>query len=218
VAGGGAIPAGELLQVVKAGVDNVLGLSSTKLRLGVIDDFTATDRPPASGYHVGIAAPEKDIPESELWIRGGRLVRGAAPPVAKGYTGHDYLVINVQATERRDDWPGLPAARAHNDAIAAAMMDTTTDVAAKRQRLNDLWPGFMEGLIASDDLTRRDAECIASDVRADLQKRLMAMTSGSPFETKAFGETYVQDPAAFDFAMVPPYPDAPVPKAGVPFP
>jgi hypothetical protein len=204
VAGAGSVPVGELIQVVKAGVDSVLGLTKTKLRLGVIGDFAAGD-PPTGGFHVGIAAAENAVPRDELWIRDGRLVQGAAPPVAQGYTGHDYLVLQIEATERREDWPGLPGLADQNETFAGVMGDTTATVTAKRDRLNALWPAFAQALRSSQYLTRHDAEAIENDVFSDLQARLNAMESGRRFETKALGPAQEEDPARFDFALVAEY-------------
>jgi hypothetical protein len=63
LAGLAMLPANQVTpvaQVIKAGIDGVFRLGTTKLRLGLNDTFVASN-PLRSGFHVGIAASETNI-------------------------------------------------------------------------------------------------------------------------------------------------------------
>ncbi len=206
VAGGAAATAGQLLQLVKSGVDSILGLGSTKLCLGVRDTF-GVGNPLRTGFHVGIGAPESDVPTDRLWLRDGRLIAGPTPPAGSAYTGHDYFVLQLEAPDRRVDWPGLPGLSEFEGRFSEVLKDSNRDPAAKRVELGRLWPEFTEALRTSPHLTRYDAGQIANDVESDLKARLKAIDEGNPFETRAWGaeQAKPRPPEALDFAEIPQY-------------
>lgn len=199
----------QIAGLVKDGVDKILGLGNTKLQLGVRDSFFPNGNPLRSGYHVGIAAPTAQIDVSALWIKDGRLVKGTDPIASRPYEEHDYMVLSIERSDRRDDWPLLPGINEFNDKFGAIMADSVLDANGKGRLLNDLWPAFAQALKDSRFLIRPDRERIAGDVQQDLAKRLNAIRAGGPFETRSWGESAArpQQPAEFDLADTPEYID-----------
>ena len=199
----------QIAGLVKDGVDKILGLGDTKLELGVRDSFFPEGNPLRSGYHVGIAAPAGQVNVPALWLKDGRLVQGADPIASSPYEEHDYMVLAIERSNRRDDWPLLPGLSEFNPKFSAIMADSGLGADEKGKRLNDLWPAFTQTLQDSRFLIRPDRERIAGDVQQDLGKRLKAIRAGGPFETRGWGESAArrQQPTEFDLADVPEYID-----------
>ena len=206
VAGPNAVAATEIVNLVKSGVDSILGLGTTKLRLGINDTFGGSNAL-RSGFHVGIGAAEAQVPFRQLGIREGRLVVGNSLLLAGPYTGEDYFVLHLERLARRSDWPGLPGVMEFEEQFKAILKgDGNAD--AKRAELATRWPKFREALLTSPFLTRFDAGQIANDVSNDLQERLRALESDNPFiETRGWGTDQIEQrvPADVDFASVPEY-------------
>jgi hypothetical protein len=204
---GAAVP--QVAMLLKTGVDNILGLGSTKLQLGISDTFAGAN-PIRTGYHVGVGAATRDVPRDRLWIRDGRLVTGPNPIAGTPYGGHDYFVLQIEAPDRRADWPGLPGLLDFEGRFSSVLADGQRNDAAKRSELGAIWQSFSEALTTSPYLTRYDAGQIANDVQTDLKKRLDALGSGNPFETRGFGSDKVEarPPDRLDFGDIPQYGDA----------
>ncbi len=201
--------AAQIAGLVKDGVDKILGLGDTKLQLGVRDSFFPDGNPLRSGYHVGIAAPTAQIDVPALWLKEGRLVKGADPIASRPYEEHDYMVLAIERSDRRDDWPLLPGLNEFNARFGGIMGDSKLDANEKGKRLNVIWPTFTQALKDSRFLIRPDRERIAGDVQQDLEKRLRAIRAGGPFEIRSWGEAEArpQQPTEFDLADVPEYVD-----------
>ena len=153
-------------------------------------------------FHVGIGAANADVPD-DLWLDEGRLRQGSRlNPV--DYTGQDYFILQLERSDRRPDWPGLPGIEPLNQRFQAIMAGAP-DVDGKRVALNGIWTQFTQALIDSPYLTGFDADEITKDVEEDLQKRLEAMEGGGPFEQKSWGakQPEEQSPREFDLAAVP---------------
>ncbi len=213
LAGLAALPANQvtsMAQVIKTGIDGVFRLSSTRLQLGVNDTFVAS-QPLCSGFHVGIAAAPTDIDLDTLWLRGGRLVIGRDPISGVAFTGCDYMVIQIERSERLPNWPALGGMTAFQHRFNALLSDTLLTVDEKRGRLRSLWREFQEELLSNPHLTQGDAAQIAIDVAYDLKARLAALESGDPFETKAWGSetTVTRSATTIDFTEVSAYPEVP---------
>jgi hypothetical protein len=204
----GGQPVAQVVSVVKSGVDSLLGLQKTRLRLGVGDTFYR-DNPLRSGFHVGIGAPEKEVDLNQLWLRDGRLVIGADPIVARPYEDHDYMVLQVEHRDHRKDWTRLPGMVEFDKQFADVVADGKAAHAEKLSRLAALWPTFTEALRGSSSLTARDASRIADNVSKDLRARVDAIAYGNPFETKSptTGAAEARDPTLFDLAEIPDYRD-----------
>jgi hypothetical protein len=198
----------EVTNVVKSGVEGILGMGQTSLSLGVEDTFYQGN-PFRSGLYVGISAPSAEINLSELWLKEGQLVKGRDPIVGKPYVDYDYMILEVEKRPNREDWPSLPDIGDFNEQFAAIMRDRSLDVKSKGAKMNDLWPPFLQAIAESPHLITSDRKQIEVSVSADLQKRLDAMANNRVFETKAWGGPTIQSkpPTEFDFIDVPNYLD-----------
>jgi hypothetical protein len=198
----GAATGTEIAKVVKSGVDSILGLGETRLLLGVDDTFSASN-PLQSGFVVGIGAPATEVDFSQLWLDGGRLKVGATAGLAEPYQRHDYFVIGLERLERRADWSGLPGLHSY-EAMFTGILASGKDKDGLLADLKVAWPTFREALVTSPHLTRHDAEEIAKDVGVDLLKRVEAIVSKNPFETRSFSDGSIEqlEPREVDFARV----------------
>lgn len=187
--------AAQIATVVKNGVEQIVGLDSAVLQLGVRDTFYPGN-PLRPGYHLGVAAPIEPGELARLWLVNGRLVSGDDPIAARPYEAHDYFVIEIERRLRRDDWAGLRGIAELNQQFAATMA-APGDAATKRARLAQLWPAFTQALRGSTELTAPDRAAIAADVQHDLRARLDAE---NPFELRDLAGR--PRPSAFDFVDV----------------
>jgi hypothetical protein len=198
----------QIAQAVKSGVESILGLDGSRLQLGIRDTVNA-GKPLRSGYYLGISAPAGEVDIRTLWLKDGRLVQGEDPMVSGAYQDHDYMVLEIERRDTRDDWPSLPGIAEYQNQFGAIMADGKLAVADKKGRLKDLWPSFQQSLAASLLLTAPDRENIAHSVSKDLNARLDAMEHGNPFETRSWGDakTRAIAPGDFDFVDVGVYTD-----------
>jgi hypothetical protein len=198
--------AASIANVVKQGVESLLNLDTTGLVLGIQKGFAQGRL--ETGTYVGIGAPEASIPVSRLWLSGGRLKQGLDPIASTAYEDSDYMVLDIETLDRREDWPRLPGVAEFQQKFGAVMRDGATSVSEKRERLALLWPQFEQVIAESSLLTRPDRERIKGNVSADLAGRLDAMATKNPFETRAWGSktTERQAPEEFDLAEVGDYP------------
>lgn len=193
----------QVAQVVKEGVESILSLGETKLQLGIRDTFFQNNRL-QPGYHVGIAASKFDIDNGRLWLSRGALVSGEDPRAGTAFTDYDYMVIEIERQDARDDWPRLPGLQDFEKQFADIMRDGTTTTDQKRAKLSTAWPSFQQALHDSLYLVTPDRERIAVSVAADLNKRLEALESRTPFETRGWGgrTAVATHPGDFDFLDV----------------
>lgn len=205
IAAGQAAP---IATAIKSGVENILGLNDARLELGIRDSFYQNNRL-QSCYYVGINVPSTDVAFNELWVRDGRLIKGPDPIVGVNYEDHDYMIIEIERRDSRDDWPSLPGISQYQERFADVMRDETLNIQQKRQKLFTVWPAFKQSLDESPYLTQPDREQIAGSVGSDLKKRLEAMEKGNPFESRGWRDEHVvlKSPAQFDFLDVPNYID-----------
>ena len=202
---GSPIPAGSIASVITDGVDNLLGLNKTTLRLGVYDTFYPGN-PLRTGFHVGLGADSAKVDLSQLGLRDGHLVKGPNPIAAKPYRDHDYVVVEVERRETRDDWPGLPGMTELQQQLEGIMKLPSTTVADKRDELAAFWPVAVQTLANSPHLTTANANFIAANIVANLKERLQAMESDNPFETRSWsGDDPDPDPTTIDLATIPDY-------------
>jgi hypothetical protein len=178
---GAALPTAN---IVKTGIDSVLNLDQATLHLGVRDSFSDSSTPFASGYFVGIGAPEQEIDPTQLWLVHGRLRKGSNPVSAAPYSDHDYMVVAIERMDARDDWRSLPGIADFLPKFANVMSDTQFTVGEKRSRLAALWAAFLQILDNSALLTGFDRDRIATIVGDEFVKRLTAQDEGNPFVKK----------------------------------
>lgn len=178
---GQAVPAAN---IVKTGIDSVLGLDQATLHLGVRDSFSDATTPFGSGYFVAIAAPDQGVDPAQLWLVHGRLVKGSNPISAAPYSDHDYMVLAIERLDTRDDWHTLPGISDFLPKFTSVMTDTEFSAEEKRSRLANLWAPFLQTLDNSPNLTDPDRDRIAARVGDEFAKRLTAQDEGNPFLKK----------------------------------
>jgi hypothetical protein len=196
-------PAVEIANLVKAGVENILGIKGASLDLGVKDTFFGGN-PLRSGYYVGINVPEAQIQFERVFMREGRLVYGRDPVSAKPFEEYDYMLLEVEQLKERADWPGLPVIADYKKQFSDILGDAKLKLEDKKTQLNAAWPGFAQALLDSPYLTRLHADKIQVDTKADLQGRLDAMQTGGQFEFRSVltGKMETKAPEDFDFVDV----------------
>ncbi len=208
-------PALEIARAVKSGVERILSLNDSRLQLGVHDTFNA-GKPLKSGVHVGLSAPSGSVDFNRLWLKNGRLHQGDNPITATPYQDQDYMVLEIERRDTRDDWPGLPGIAEFQERFGAIMADAGLSVAERKKRIGELWPAFQQAITGSKLLTRPDKENIAHSVSQDLLKRLDALAGNNPFvETRSWGAAKIEKrpPTEIDFLDVGQYTDRSDPES-----
>ena len=155
-----------------------------------------------------INATDQEVDTTKLWLWKGRLVKGNDPVASVPYEDYDYMVLEVEPRQNRDDWPGLPGISDYQQRFTEIMADGQVSVEQKRQRLRDLWPQFQNTVAGSPHLVEPDRKRIALSVAEDLKTRLKAMEEDNPFfETRSWDSaaTERRAPADFDFVDIPDY-------------
>jgi hypothetical protein len=208
--------------VLKNGVDGLLGLSGTELKLAVRDSL----RPPGAGagrvakpgFLVGFNAPAGSIDASQLWIKDGRLFIGANPIAARAFDVTDAMVFELHRGQTRTPgWATLPKLAEHAVQFEAALKNTGAGDLAKR--INELYQAFEFDVDASIELTDPDKAAIRSIAADELRRRVGKIRGGGIIETKGFGELRPVDPRTFrpsDFAELPAGLPLPSRPAGLP--
>jgi hypothetical protein len=198
-----AMPAIEIANAVKSGVENLMGLGGTTLQLGVEDTFSQNNRL-RTGYYLAVNAPASEVDITQLWLKGGQLSKGPIASRTEAYQDHDYMIIEVEKVDSRNDWPGLPEIAEFRTKFSSLMGDTKLTADEKHERLRTVWPEFAHILNESPNLTRPDREQIAFSVSKDLRERLDALKTGNPFETRGWGEKRAiqKSPEEFDLSDV----------------
>ncbi len=142
--------------MLKNGVDGLLGLSGTDLKLGVRDSLrppgTGLGRAAQPGFLVAFNAPAKDIDAQKLWVKGGRLFLGANPVAACPFDLTDAMVFELhRGPTRAPGWATLPKLAEHWTEFEAALKNTGAADLAKR--INELYRAFEADVNAYADLT-----------------------------------------------------------------
>jgi len=103
------------LQVASGAVDGIqslLGAGEKDAHLLYFQQFggAAVDggSPLVSGYQAIIRARAGQFDAGRLWVRDGRLLIGNSADGAKPLEGYDYMLLRVEAADRRDDFLGFP--------------------------------------------------------------------------------------------------------------
>jgi hypothetical protein len=170
-----------LANLVKTGVESVLGLDHSSLHLGIRDAFNTATRPLSSGFWAGIEASAGTVDLRHLWVVNGRLCQGANAATATPYSDHDYMLVSVERTETRADFRILPELQDIQKKFANIVEDTQFTVDEKRVRLGVLWPLFIQTLANSPNLTDPDRDRIAALITAELTGKLKVQSSANPF-------------------------------------
>jgi len=170
--------------VVKNGVENILKLDNSKLELGVKDTFYVNN-PLRPGYYAAMNASEDKVVFDQLWLLETGLKQGLTPAATSDYNAIDYMIIEIERVESRDDWPSLAGFAEIQAKFNTVVADGTATADLKRERLKALWPEFQTLLNNSTELIESDKKKIAGSVAAHLNKQLEP--DANPFETRSWG-------------------------------
>jgi len=191
-------PAAPILEVLRGGIESIVGLSTATLQLGILDTFYRGN-PLRPGTRVGVAAPHDEISFDRLWLHNGTLKRGDDQISATSYDQNDYMVLEITTPATREDWRRLPWIVGFEQQFSA-LLGVGVAVADKQAHIEKLWPSFKDALGRSPDLIESHRQLIEAAVKADLRKRVDALSSGTVFESRGPRTTReASDPARFDF-------------------
>jgi hypothetical protein len=84
------------------GINLLSGASASMLEIGLANSW----RPPRTGWIVAVRAPRDDGPKRPLSVSADDFVLLDAD--GRAVEDHSYLVLEVVADRRRDDWPTIP--------------------------------------------------------------------------------------------------------------
>lgn len=226
----GATQTVEVANIVKSGVESILGLQGTRPILGVreaLKDHRVAGEGEAAGpcLLAGIAAPANEVDFKQLWVKDGRLHIGPSADQLRVYEARDHLLIAVERGAPREDWRGLPSLLPHEDAFKAALSDSPGASGTVQERANAAFRAFDADLIAEEELTEPDKDRIRGQVIADLQARIRRLVDplglGQP-ETRSVGgiDREMGEPRDFDFLKIGDMaakPSAPAEAGALPF-
>lgn len=181
----------QIANIVKSGVEGLIGLNGTRPLLGIKD---ALSEAAGAGPCVlaGIAAPAGEVDFGRLWVRDGRLCAGPGVAQLEPFEAYDHVLIAVERGQPRQDWRGLPALTPHEASFASALRDTGAPSTDIGNRLNQAFRGFDADLAAEEELTDTDKARIRAEVVADLKARLAGIAdplglAARPAETRSIG-------------------------------
>jgi hypothetical protein len=177
--------------IVKGGVEGLLGISGTKLTLGIHDALRApgkgVGRTARPGFLVAINAPADSVQADQLWIKGGRLYEGPNPLAAQAFASHDMMLFELhRGPSRVQTWATLPPLFPHATAFDAIYKGDVAGAELKA-KLNKAFVLFETDLRAVDDLTKPDKAAIRALVADDLKQRVAKIDGGGLFETRSVG-------------------------------
>jgi hypothetical protein len=213
-----------LADAVRKGVEGVLGLDGTSLRLGVHETLRA---PNAAGsgaagtplrpcFLAGIALPQHALDPEMLWVRGGTLRHGPSPVANDPFDAADYMLIEVaRGPSRALSWPVLAGLDGFGAEFDAALAEAG-DAATKKDRLRAVWPRFQAAVLACPELTGKpdgstgDRQKVLGLMAETLKSRIAAIEGAQPWETRgAGGQVRRLDPARFSMRDIDEADDAP---------
>ena len=182
----------DVANIVKGGIEGLLGISGTRLTLGIHDVLRATGAArraprPRPGFLVAINAPAASVSPQQLWIKGGRLFEGPTPVAAQPFASHDMMLFELhRGPSRASSWATMPQLAPH--AVEFGVLLKGDDaVAGLKAKLNKAYVSFETDLEALDDLNKPDKTAIRAMVADDLKQRVGKIDGGGLFEIRSVG-------------------------------
>jgi hypothetical protein len=206
----------DLTAIIKDGVEGLLGISGTRLALGIHDALRAPNagvgRTARPGFVVAVNAPASSIKEEWLWVKGGRLCEGPNPIAATEFKSNDMMLFELhRGPSRAPNWATLPSLAQHSANFDTALRQTST--AELPGKINNLFRRFELELGGIDNLTDPDKAAIRAIVAGELKRRVEVISGGGLIEEKSVDGPGIQiDPRSFhpvDFADFPAGPELP---------
>jgi len=191
----------EIANIVREGVEGLIGLSGTKPMLAVKVSLPEASEPRPC-WLAGVAAPAGTVNFDQLWVKEGRLFSGPSAAQLRPFEDYNYVLLAVERGLPRQDWRGLPSLTPHQGEFDAALSDIAAEEAVTVARLNGVFAAFNADLIAEEGLTDPDKARIRTELVAEIKGRRQQ----SPFsiETRSVGGVLRQLAAgeAFSFLSV----------------
>jgi hypothetical protein len=158
--------AADVANIVKGGVEGLLGISGTQLMLGIHDALRAAGagigREARPGFIVAINASAASIGPEQLWIRGGRLYQGPKLDAAQPFETNDMMLFELhRGASRASTWATLPGLAAHV-AVFDALLKSEAAMPELKTKLNKAFIDFEMDLRTVEDLTNPDKSAIRS--------------------------------------------------------
>jgi hypothetical protein len=204
----------KIADVVKTGVEGLMQMDGSTLQLGARDTLKMAP-PPAvkaptgktakGGYLLAVNAPDREMKSvfPELWVTEGRLVQGSNPLTAEAYKDHDYMLIEVERRETREDWRSLPVIQNYEEQFDT-ILRSEASVEDKKIRITKLWDPFVTDVKKSPDLTDLDIDRATKSIGQTLKDRVK---STGPFAEETRSTLEIKPEVTlrpgFDLLMVP---------------
>jgi len=179
----------DVANIVKGGVEGLLGISGTRLTLGIHDVLRSHvpvgARAAQPGFIVAVNAPSHSIKPERLWVKAGRLYEGDNPVAARPFDSHDMMLFELhRGPSRAPTWATLPKLAPHS-IVFDGLFKSEAAVADLKTKLDKAFVVFETDLKGIDDLTRPDKAAIRAIVAKDLQDRVKGLDGGGLFESRS---------------------------------
>jgi hypothetical protein len=175
------------LQVASGAVDGIqslLGAGEKDGHLLYFQQFGGAaaegGSPLVSGYQAIIRARAGQFDVAKLWVRDGRLLIGDSADGAKPLEGYDYMLLRVEAADRRDDFLGFPE---FSHLLAKAIEKGISNEDEGRKVLETA----QIAVWASPDLTQADRARVAIALRDEFRAAVSGTKAVAPGAAPAFG-------------------------------
>jgi len=178
-----------------SGLEKLVGATDGRMHLGLHDTWVGRGGTAPNilkpGYLVVARTTADRLPPAELWVRDGRLCRGASLDHAGPLTGVTYMLLRIEGRAERDDWSALTTLASLRDMALEHLLRGDEGAASTA-----LTAARMAALRAPE-LTRIDALRVATqlvreheEVAAELGRR----SARSPME-RTFAELMAEAPS-----------------------
>lgn len=208
LAGVSAEVALKVADVVKAGVEGLLQIDGNSLQLGARDTLKLSapgikGKLAKAGYLLSVNAPSDKVDYKQLWVQKGRLFKGTNPVAAEPFADYDYMLVEIEHRDTREDWRSLPAIQKHEDEFDAAIT-SGVKVDDIKSKLDSIWPKFTIDVRNSIDLTDPDKDRVIISVRDALNEKLRSVEHPREWEKRsiAFKEVGLELRPGFDLLTV----------------
>lgn len=161
-----------LAKPVKESIDGLLKTDSLKLKTGLKSTLEKKNwfQP---GHLAVISAPANEVDQRSLRVEDGTLVQSGN---GQFYEEHDYLLLEIEALDRREDWQRLGFGSLWNRLLELAAEEDD------KERVGEKYMQFTGAVLASPDLSWTDRQTIVK-LAQDKIARIRELRSTAFLET-----------------------------------